>query len=87
MCSVAPSGIYRLCMAGRSLLPISMETEQDPWEPVLLMAFMILLLAKLCLSYAFQRSYSMFVCDGTQKERVGHCRVVGEEGRSDLLSA
>jgi len=34
----AVSGIWRLCMAIRSLLPKSLETMHDPKEPVLLIA-------------------------------------------------
>ena len=33
----AVSGIWRLCMVIRSLLPISMETTHNPKEPVSLM--------------------------------------------------
>jgi len=46
----AVSEIWRFCMASRLLLPISMETTQDPKEPVLLIALKILRHAKLCLS-------------------------------------
>jgi len=34
----AVSGIWRFCMAIRSLLPISLETMHDPKRPVLLIA-------------------------------------------------
>ena len=46
----AVSGIWRLCMVIRSLLPISMETTHDPKEPVLLIALKIMRHAKFCLS-------------------------------------
>jgi hypothetical protein len=46
----AVSGIWRFCMAIRSLLPISLETTHDPKEPVLLIALKIMRHAKLCLS-------------------------------------
>jgi len=39
-----------VCKVSRLLLPIPMGTKQDPKEPVLLMALMIMLHAKLCLS-------------------------------------
>ena len=42
-------GILRFCIASCSLLPRSMQTKQDPREPVSLMALMIKLRAKLCL--------------------------------------
>jgi len=35
-------GIRRFCIASRSLLTISMQTKQDPREPVLLMALKII---------------------------------------------
>ena len=43
----AVSGIWRFCMAIRSLLPISLETMHDPKEPVLLIALKIMQHAKL----------------------------------------
>jgi hypothetical protein len=43
-------GNERFCIASCLLLPISMQTKQDPREPVLLMALKIILHAKLCLS-------------------------------------
>jgi hypothetical protein len=46
----AVSGIGRFCIASRLLLSISMQTKQDPREPVLLMALKIVLHTKLCLS-------------------------------------
>ena len=46
----AVSGIWRFCMAIRSLLPMSLETMHDPKEPVLLIALRIMRHAKLCLS-------------------------------------
>ena len=46
----AESGIWRFCIVSRSLPPISIERMQDLKEPALLMAFMIMLHAKLCLS-------------------------------------
>ena len=42
-------GIWRFSIANRSLLPISMQTKQDPREPVLPRALKIMLHAKLCL--------------------------------------
>ena len=42
-------GIWRFCIASRSLLPISMQTKQDHREPVLLRALKIMLHAMLCL--------------------------------------
>ena len=42
-------GIRKPCIANRSLLPLFMEAKQDPREPVLLMAFMIMLHANVCL--------------------------------------
>ena len=45
------NGNLEICIASRLLLPISMQTKQDPREPVLLMALKIILHAKkLCLS-------------------------------------
>ena len=52
------SEIWRFCIASHSLLPISMQTKQDPGEPVLLMALIIMLHAKLCLSMVM----FLFVC-------------------------
>ena len=46
----AVSGIWRFCMAIRSLLPISLEAMHDPKGPVLLIALNITRHAKLCLS-------------------------------------
>ena len=45
----AVSGIWRFCMAIRTLLPISMETMHDPKEPVFLIALRITRHAMLCL--------------------------------------
>jgi len=42
--------IRRFCIASRPLLPMSMQTKQDPREPILLMALKFMLHAKLCLS-------------------------------------
>jgi len=46
----AVSGIWRLCMVIRLLLPISMETMHDPKEPVFPIALRIMRHAMLCLS-------------------------------------
>ena len=45
----AVSGIWRCCMVIRSMLPISLETMNDPKEPILLIALRIMRHAKLCL--------------------------------------
>jgi len=42
----AVSGIWRICIVLRSLLPISLETMHDPEEPVLLIALKIMRHAK-----------------------------------------
>ena len=45
------SAVWEGCgIASRPLLPVSMQTKQDPREPVLLMALKIMLHAKSCLS-------------------------------------
>ena len=46
----AVSGIWRICMVIRSLLPISMETMHNPKEPVFLVALRVMRHAMLCLS-------------------------------------
>ena len=69
-------------MVIRSLLPISMETMHDPMEPVLLIAFlMIMRHAKLCLSVIM---FLICLC-WHQKECAGHCLLVGRGGKFDLL--
>ena len=47
---LAALGIWRVSTASRSLVPVFMQTKQDPREPVLLMALKFMLHAKLCLS-------------------------------------
>ena len=56
------SGIWRFCKASRSLLPISMQTKQDPREPVLLMALKIMLHARLCFSVIIYIVFPICVC-------------------------
>jgi hypothetical protein len=46
----AVSGVLRLCIVIRSLLPMSMKTTHDSKEPVLLIALKIMRHARLCLS-------------------------------------
>jgi len=51
--------IWRCFLVSRLLLPVSMETKQDARGPVLLVAFMIMLHAKLCLSTII---FLIYVC-------------------------
>jgi len=77
----AVSGIWRFCMVIRSLLPLSLETVQDPKEPVLLIALKIMRHAKLCHSV-----FMFLICACcTQKGCAGHCLLVGRGGKFDLL--
>jgi len=77
----AVSGIWRFCMAIRSLLPISLETMHDPEEPVLLIALKIMRHAKLCLLVIM----FLIACVGSQRGCAGHCLLVGRGGKFDLL--
>jgi len=79
----AVTGIWRFCMVIRLLMPKSMETTHDPKELVLLIAFKILLHAKLCLSVII---FLICVCwHLIQKGHAGHCLVEGRGGKFDLL--
>ena len=69
-------------MAIRSLLPISLETMNDPKEPVLLIALNIMQHAKLCLLVIM---FLICIFVGTQKGCVGYCLLVGKGGKFDLL--
>jgi hypothetical protein len=56
-----------------------MQTEQDPREPVLLMALKIMLHAKLCLSVII---FLICVCVGIQQEgHAEHCLVESRGGK------
>jgi len=70
----AASGIWRFCMAIRSLLPISMKTTHDPKEPVLLIALKIMRYAKLCLSVIM-----FLICVCWHPERM--CRALSTRGQ------
>jgi len=59
------------------LLPISMQTKQNPKEPVLLMALKIMLHAKLCLSVVIFLIVSVCI----QKGYAGHYLVEGRGGK------
>ena len=79
----AVSGIWRFCMVIRSLLPISMETTQDPKEPVLLIALKIMRHAKLCLSVIIS-----LICVRWHPERM--CRALstcGQRGQVRLVES
>jgi len=66
------------------VLPTSMQTKQDPKEPVLLMALKIMLYAKLCLSVVI----FLIMCVAIQKGYAGHYQVEGRGGKFlGLLSA
>jgi len=67
-------GILKICIASRSLLPISMQTKQGPREPVLLMALKIMLHAKLCLSVM-----KLLICVYWHPERT--CRALSSWGQ------
>ena len=73
-------GIWRFCIASRSLLYISMQTKQDPGEPVLLAASKIMLHAKLCLSII-----KFFSCVCWHPERI--CRANEQDGRHASMDA
>ena len=73
-------GICKLCIASHLLLPImSMQTKQDHREPVLLMALMIMLQAKLCLP-----GIVILFCVCRYPEKI--CRALLIEGRGGKLS-
>jgi len=75
------SAVWEGCgIASRPLLPVSMQTKQDPREPVLLMALKIMLHAKSCFSV------TIFLV-GIQKGYAGHCLGEGRGGKLGLLSA
>ena len=57
-------------MATRSLPPISMQTKQDPRDPVFLMALKIMLHAKLCASLS-DHAHFLFACVGIQEDMQG----------------
>ena len=73
-------GIWRFCIASRSLLPLSMLTKQDSREHVLLRALKIMLHDNLCLSVII-----LLIC--VQKGYAGHCLVKGRGDKLGLLSA
>ena len=70
----AVSGIWRFCMAIRSLLPISLEAMHDPKGPVLLIALKFMRHAKLCLSVIM-----FLICVYWHPERM--CRALSNCGQ------
>jgi len=79
----AVSGIRRLCMVIRSLLPISMKTMHDPKEPVFLTALRIMRHAILCLSVIM-----FLICLCWHPERM--CRALstcGQRGQVRLVAS
>jgi hypothetical protein len=70
----AVSGIWKLCMVIRSLLPIPLKTMHDPKEPVLLIGLKIMWHAKLCLSVIM-----FLICMCWHPERM--CRALSTYGQ------
>ena len=71
---------FLFCIASRSLLPIFMQTKQDPREPVLLMACLkIMLHAVLCLSVI-----TFLICVCWHPRRI--CRALSSCGQIGEIS-